>query len=371
MRIGVPKEIKNNEFRVAITPAGVFALTERNHEVMVQSGAGLGSSITDDDYRAAGATIVDDVNKVWDDAEMVLKVKEPIAEEYDRMHEGLLLFTYLHLAADKKLTEELLERKVDSIAYETVQLPNGALPLLSPMSEIAGRLATQVGADSLLKFNGGNGVLLGGATGVRRGEVTVLGGGNVGLGAARVALGMGARVRIYDVNLQRMQYIEEVTQGQIVTEYSSTLSVTEACKTSDMVIGSVLVPGAKAPHLVTNDMVAQMKPGSVLVDVAIDQGGCFEDSHPTTHENPTFKVHDSVFYCVANMPGAVPVTSTYALTNSTMRYCTLLADKGWKEAAKIRPELVPGIATIDGRLYTAGVAEALDLPLANIEKLLG
>lgn len=370
MRIGVPKEIKNNEFRVAITPAGVVALTERGHEVMVQTGAGLGSSIADEEYRRAGAILVDDVNKVWDDAEMILKVKEPIAEEYPRMHEGLLLFTYLHLAADKVLTEELLKRKVNSIAYETVQMPNGALPLLAPMSEIAGRLATQVGANSLLKFNGGNGVLLGGATGVHRGEVTVLGGGNVGLCAARVALGMGAKVRIFDVNLARMQYIEEVSQGQIVTEYSSTLAVAEACQQSDLVIGSVLVPGAKAPHLVTNSMVEGMKPGSVLVDVAIDQGGCFEDSHPTTHKDPTFAVHNSIFYCVANMPGAVPHTSTYALTNATMRYCTLLADMGWKKAAQMRPELAHGVSTVGGLLYTAGVAEALNLPLADIDSIL-
>lgn len=370
MRIGVPKEIKNNEFRVAITPAGVQALVERGHQVMVEKGAGVGSSISDDDYRAVGAEIIDDVNKVWDDAEMILKVKEPIKVEYDRMHEGLLLFTYLHLAADRALTDELLKRKVTAIAYETVQLADGSLPLLAPMSEVAGRLATQVGADSLMKVHGGNGTLLGGAAGVRRGEVTVLGGGNVGLCAARVALGMGARVTIFDVNAGRMQYIEEISNGQIVTEYSSSLSVLEACKRSDLVIGSVLVPGAKAPKLVTNDMVAQMKPGSVLVDVAIDQGGCFEDSHPTTHQDPTFKVHNSVFYCVANMPGAVPHTSTYALTNATMRYCTLLADKGWRQAALIRPELAAGIATADGNLYTAGVAEAFGMPLSSVSSLL-
>ncbi|AXE37565.1 alanine dehydrogenase [Acidipropionibacterium virtanenii] len=370
MHIGIPTEIKNNEFRVAITPAGVHALVEHGHEVAVQSGAGVGSAISDAEYVNAGATMVDDVDKVWDDAEMILKVKEPISEEYGRMHEGQTLFTYLHLAADEPLTKELLDRKVTSIAYETVESDTHQLPLLSPMSEIAGRLATQVGANCLMQPNGGNGTLLGGGSGVHKGEVIVLGGGVVGFCAARVALGMGARVRLYDVNEERMRYIEEVTQGAIHTEFSTGLAVEQACMESDLVIGSVLVPGARTPHLVTNEMVAKMRPGSVLVDVAIDQGGCFEDSHPTTHADPTFKVHDSIFYCVANMPGAVPHTSTLALTNATMRYATLLADKGWQGAVNQRRDLARGLTTHDGKLYSMPVGDALDIPHADINELL-
>lgn len=370
MRIGVPTEIKNNEFRVAATPAGVHAMVSHGHEVFVQAGAGLGSSIADQEYVAAGATMVDDVDKVWDDSEMILKVKEPIEAEYHRMHEGLLLFTYLHLAADEPLTRELLDRKVTSIAYETVELDDHSLPLLSPMSEIAGRLSVQVGANCLMQPAGGNGTLLGGASGVHKGEVVVLGGGTAGLCAARVADGMGATVTVYDVNVARMRYIEEMSGGRIRTEYSSPLAVETACKSADLVIGSVLVPGARTPHLVSNQTVATMRPGSVLVDIAIDQGGCFEDSHPTTHSDPTFKVHDSVFYCVANMPGAVPHTSTLALTNATMRYCTLLADQGWTTACQHRTDLLRGLTTHDGKLLSAPVGEALGIDTTTPQEVM-
>lgn len=370
MRVGIPTEIKSNERRVAVTPAGVHSLVAHGHDVMVQAGAGLGSAISDTEYAKAGARIVDDVDKVWDDAELVLKVKEPVADEYHRMHEGLILFTYLHLAADRPLTDELLSRKVTSIAYETVETDDRNLPLLSPMSEIAGRLAAQVGANCLMEPNGGNGVLLGGGSGVRNGRVAVLGGGVAGFCAARVAAGMGADVTVFDVNVARMRYIDEVTGGRIRTQFSSPLAVTEACRESDLVIGSVLVPGARTPHLVDNQTVSEMMPGSVLVDIAIDQGGCFEDSHPTTHTEPTFKVHDSVFYCVANMPGAVPHTSTYALTNATMRYAQLIADEGWQEACRKRQELGRGLTTHDGRLYTRGVGEALDMPVHEVADVL-
>ena len=369
MRVGIPTEVKNNEYRVAITPAGVHALVQHGHDVMVQKGAGEGSAIPDSEYERAGARIIDTAQQVWDDAEMILKVKEPIASEYDKMHEGLFLFTYLHLAADRALTEELMKRKVTSIAYETVQMPDNSLPLLAPMSEIAGRLSVQVGADALLKFHGGRGVLLGGASGVSKGNVIVLGGGVAGLCAAQVASGMGAHVTVYDVNPARMRYIEEVSGGRIRTEFSSAFAVEDACAHADMVIGTVLVPGAKTPHLVSNETVSKMKPGSVLVDIAIDQGGCFEDSHPTTHDDPIFKVHDSIFYCVANMPGSVPFTSTYALTNATMRYCTLLADEGWQKACEIRPELAKGLTTHDGDLFTAAVGEALGIETRTYESL--
>ncbi len=371
MRVGIPTEIKNNEFRVAITPAGVHALTAHGHQVVIQKGAGLGSAITDAEYHSAGATILDDARSVWNDAEMILKVKEPIPDEYELMHPGLVLFTYLHLAADRPLTRALLDRGVISIAYETVETDTGALPLLSPMSEIAGRLATQVGANCLMQPNGGKGTLLGGGTGVHKGDVVVLGGGVVGFSAARVALGMGARVRLFDVNEERMRYIEEVTAGTVHTEFSTALGIAQACAQADLVIGSVLVPGARTPHLVSHEMVEQMTPGSVLVDVAIDQGGCFADSHPTTHDDPTFRVADTIFYCVANMPGAVPHTATHALTNATLRYATLLADKGWRGAVGARPDLARGLTTHDGNLYSAPVGEALGIDTSSIEELVG
>ncbi|MSS44570.1 alanine dehydrogenase [Cutibacterium sp. WCA-380-WT-3A] len=370
MRVGVPTEVKNSEFRVAVTPEGVHALVGHGHEVLVQSGAGVGSGISDEEFVAAGGRIVGDVGSVWDDADVVLKVKEPVEEEYGRLHEGLVLFTYLHLAADEALTRELVGRRVTSIAYETVELEDHSLPLLSPMSEIAGRLAAQVGANCLLQSAGGSGVLLGGGSGVRPGRVTVLGGGVAGLCAARVAVGMGADVTVCDVDVARMRYIDEVSGGRIRTLFSSGLAVGQVCRESDVVIGSVLVPGARTPHLVDDEVVSQMRPGSVLVDIAIDQGGCFEGSHPTTHVDPTFRVHDSVFYCVANMPGAVPHTSTYALTNATMRYAVLLADEGWRGACRARGELRRGLATHDGALLSAPVGEALGMPTVSPAEVL-
>ena len=371
MRIGVPTEIKDNEFRVAITPAGVHALTRRGHTVTVQSGAGVGAAIPDDDYIAAGAAITDDVPALWADSEMVLKVKEPIAEEYSFLRPDLLLFTYLHLAADRPLTEELIAKRVTSIAYETVATASGALPLLAPMSEIAGRLAAQVGADALLRPHGGAGVLLGGAAGVRRGDVVVLGGGTAGLAAARVAAGMGANVTVFDIDPERMRRIEEVHGGAIRTRFSTELDVARACAEADLVIGAVLVAGARAPRLVTRQTVEAMRPGSALVDIAIDQGGCFEDSRPTTHSEPTFEVDGRIFYCVANMPGAVPHTSTYALTNATLPYALALADDGWRRAIEARPDLARGLSTHAGALYTTGVGEALGIPTADVADLLG
>ena len=370
MRIGVPTEIKNNEFRVAITPSGVHALTQRGHEVSVQAGAGLGSAIPDEQYAAAGAVLVQDADELWAGAEMILKVKEPVAPEYARMRPGQLLFTFLHLAAEPALTEELLARRVTSVAYETVESDSGALPLLAPMSEIAGRLAAQVGADSLLKPRGGAGVLLGGASGVRRGTVVVLGGGTAGLCAARVSAGMGADVTVFDLDPVRMRYIEEVSQGAIRTRFSTSLDIAQACAGADLVIGAVLVPGARAPRLVTREVVETMRPGSVLVDIAIDQGGCFEDSRPTTHSEPTYEVAGTTFYCVANMPGAVPYTSTHALTNATLPYVTALADQGWLAACRRRRDLARGLSTHDGTLFTPGVGQALGLEVGDVGSLL-
>ena len=370
MRIGVPTEIKDNEFRVAVTPAGVHALVRHGHIVAVQAGAGQGASIPDEEYVVAGAAIVDDASALWADSELILKVKEPVAEEYRFLRPDLLLFTYLHLAADRPLTEELLSERVTSIAYETVATDTGALPLLAPMSEIAGRLAAQVGADCLLRPHGGSGVLLGGAAGVRRGDVVVLGGGTAGLAAARVSAGMGADVTVFDVAPARMRHIEEVTGGAIRTRLSTELDVARACAGADLVIGAVLVPGARTPRLVTREMVRAMRPGSVLVDIAIDQGGCFEDSRPTTHSEPTFEVEGSIFYCVANMPGAVPHTSTYALTNATLTYALALADDGWRGACRARAELGRGLSTHDGVLYTEGVGRALGLETADAAALL-
>ncbi|RJF41554.1 alanine dehydrogenase [Actinomyces sp. 2119] len=370
MRVGIPTEVKDNEFRVAITPAGVHALVQRGHEVRVQTGAGLGSAIADQDYAAAGAVLVEGAARVWAESDLVLKVKEPVACEYEHMRPGQVLFTYLHLAADRRLTEELLSREITSVAYETVETDDGSLPLLAPMSEIAGRLAAQVGADQLLRPSGGSGVLLGGASGVRRGRVAVLGGGTAGLCAAQVSHGMGADVTVFDISPTRMRYIEEVSGRQIRTRFSTELDVAQACAESDLVIGAALVPGGRAPHLVTREMVAAMRPGSVLVDVAIDQGGCFEDSRPTTHAAPTFEVEQVTFYCVTNMPGAVPHTSTYALTNATLPYVTVLADRGWREACTARPDLARGLTTYGGVLYTRGVGEALGMATGSVADLL-
>ncbi|MGK0715613.1 alanine dehydrogenase [Leucobacter sp. W1153] len=358
MRVGIPTEIKNNENRVAITQSGVFELARRGHEVLVQAGAGLGSAITDAEYEAAGAKIVDDAATVWAESDMILKVKEPIASEYDKMRKGQVLFTYLHLAADRTLTDAVLNSGTTAIAYETVQLANRGLPLLAPMSEVAGRLSVQVGAYSLMKANGGRGILLGGVTATRRGKVVVIGGGAAGEQAARIAFGMGAEVTVIDIALPRLKQLEDEFGGRIQTRTSNAHNISEALKDADLVIGSVLIPGEKAPKLVTDEMVAEMKTGSVLVDIAIDQGGCFENSVPTTHDNPTFQVHNSIYYCVANMPGAVPETSTAALTNATLPYVVALADKGWSAALAADEALAKGLNAHDGILANAGVAEA-------------
>ncbi|GII61497.1 alanine dehydrogenase [Sphaerisporangium krabiense] len=361
MKIGVPAEVKNHEYRVAATPAGVHELVRHGHDVYVQRGAGLGSQITDEEYLFAGAKILDGADAVWGETDLILKVKEPIAEEYHRMREGQVLFTYLHLAASRPCTDALLERKVTGIAYETVQVGN-SLPLLAPMSEVAGRLAPQVGAYNLMRFNGGRGVLPGGVPGVAPAKVVVIGGGVSGLNAAQVAVGMGADVTILDVNIDRLRHIDAIYQGRLRTIVSTAYALEQAVLEADLVIGAVLIPGAKAPTLVSNELVSRMKAGSVLVDIAIDQGGCFEDSRPTTHADPTYKVHGSVFYCVANMPGSVANTSTNALTNATLPYAVKLADLGWREALRADPALALGLNTHDGRLTYQPVADAHGLP---------
>ncbi len=357
MRIGVPKEIKVLEARVALTPEGVSEFIRAGHTVVIEKGAGLGSAITDDQYVAAGATIEADVEKIWREAEMILKVKEPIEAEYSRLRKDQILFTYLHLAASKPCTDALLASGTTAIAYETVEL-NGTLPLLAPMSEVAGRLATQVGATALQKPHGGRGVLLGGVPGVAPGKVVVIGGGVAGLNAAVIAMGMGADVTVLDRSLARLAYIDTVYQGRIKTLASTFGSVDREVKSADLVIGAVLVHGAKAPKLVSNEQVKAMKPGAVLVDIAIDQGGCFEDSKATTHAEPTFKVHDAIFYCVANMPGAVPVASTYALTNATLPYALALANHGWEEACARDSALAKGLNVHAGKVCYEAVAVA-------------
>jgi alanine dehydrogenase len=370
MRIGVPKEVKNHEYRVAITPIGVHELVAHGHEVFVQSGAGIGSSIDDVEYEAAGAKLLDSADEVWGNAELVLKVKEPIAEEYHRLREGLALFTYLHLAADKPLTEELLRTKTTGIAYETVQLPSGGLPLLYPMSEVAGCLAPQVGAHALMKAQGGRGVLMGGVGGVANAKVVILGAGVSGQNAANIALGMGADVTLLDTDLDKLRMSFWRYNNRVHGLASSRLAIEQQVTEADMVIGAVLIPGAAAPKLVSNDLVARMKPGSVLVDIAVDQGGCFEDTRPTTHAEPTFQVHNSTFYCVANMPGAVPNTSTYALTNATLPYLVALADKGWAQACRDDRSLALGINTHAGLLTNAPVGAATGLASVPVEEVL-
>jgi alanine dehydrogenase len=357
MIVGVPSENKVHESRVALTPEGVSELISAGHEVLIQDGAGIGSAITNADYVAAGATIVATADDVWNAAELVLKVKEPIDPEYSKMRKGQTLFTYLHLAASRACTDALVHSGITAVAYETVEV-NGALPLLSPMSEVAGRLATQVGASALQKPHGGRGVLLGGVPGVAPGRVVVIGGGVAGLNAAVVALGMGADVTVFDRSISRLQYIDTIYGGRIKTLVASKHALEREAKQADLVIGAVLVHGAKAPKLISNSLVSQMKSGSVLVDIAIDQGGCFEDSKPTTHAEPTYKVHNSIFYCVANMPGAVPVASTYALTNATLPYALALAKYGWKEACYRDPNLAKGLNVHEGKIYHTAVAQA-------------
>jgi len=357
MLVGVPKEIKVHESRVALTPEGVFEFVRAGHQVVVEEGAGVGSAITDSDFIAAGARIEKEVTKIWGEADLILKVKEPIAAEYPRLRSGQILFTYLHLAASKPCTDALLASGTTAIAYETVEL-NGTLPLLAPMSEVAGRLSVQVGAFALQRPNGGRGVLLAGVPGVAPGKVVVIGGGVAGLNAAVIAMGMGADVTVLDRSLPRLAYIDALYNGRIKTLASTLHAVDREIAQADLVVGAVLVHGAKAPKLVTNAQVAKMKPGSVLVDIAIDQGGCFEDSKPTTHAEPTFQVHNSIFYCVANMPGAVPVASTYALTNATLPYALAIANKGWERAIAEDPALERGLNVHAGKIKYDAVALA-------------
>jgi len=371
VKVGIPREVKNNEFRVAITPAGVHELVRHGHEVLIEQNAGLGSSITDDEFVAAGARILATADEVWAAADLLLKVKEPVAEEYHRLRKDQTLFTYLHLAASKACTDALLESGTTAIAYETVELPGRALPLLAPMSEVAGRLAPQVGAYHLMRANGGRGVLPGGVPGVPAGRAVVIGGGVSGWNAAQIAVGLGFHVTLLDRDINKLKEADRSFGTKIQTVVSNAFELQKACIEADLVIGAVLIPGAKAPKLVTNELVSRMKPGSVLVDIAIDQGGCFEDSRPTTHAEPTFRVHDSVFYCVANMPGAVPNTSTYALTNATLPYVVELANRGWVEALRRDAALARGLNTHDGKVAYREVAEAHGLEHADLEILLG
>ncbi|GAA3735156.1 alanine dehydrogenase [Spinactinospora alkalitolerans] len=370
MRVGVPREVKNHEYRVAITPAGVNELVANGHDVVIERDAGAGSSIPDAEYVAAGARILETSDDVWAEGELILKVKEPVPEEHHRMREGQTLFTYLHLAASRECTDALLDRKVTGIAYETVQLPDRSLPLLAPMSEVAGRLAPQVGAATMQRPSGGRGVLMGGVPGVRPAKVTVLGAGVSGMSATQIAVGMGADVTLLDLNINKLRQADAVYQGRVKTVASNAFEVEQAVLESDMVIGAVLIPGAKAPKLVGNELVSRMKPGAVLVDIAVDQGGCFADTRPTTHADPTFPVHDTVFYCVANMPGAVPNTSTHALTKDTLRYAVALANKGWRQALADDQTLALGLNTFDGDLTNEAVAEAHGLKARTVAEAL-
>jgi len=358
--IGIPKEIKNNEFRVSATPAGVHAYVSAGHQVIVERSAGIGSGISDYDYIKAGATIIDKANELWQKADLIQKVKEPIEAEYKRMRSGQILYTYLHLAANKACTQAIMDSGCTAIAYETVEV-DGALPLLAPMSEVAGRMSIQVGAAALEASKGGRGVLLGGVPGVRPGKVVVIGGGVVGVAAATIAHGMRADVTIMDLDLKRLAQIDQIFGGNVKTLASSGYEIEKEVTQADLVIGAVLVHGAKAPKLVSNDLVSKMRSGSVLVDVAIDQGGCFEDSRPTTHQDPTYKVHNAIFYAVANMPGAVPATSTYALANATIKYGLALANKGWQRALADDASLAKGLNVHEGRIMYEAVAKAHNL----------
>jgi alanine dehydrogenase len=370
MRVGVPKEVKNHEYRVAITPAGVLELTRSGHEVFVERDAGTGSSIPDQDFVGAGAAILPSADDVWQTGDLILKVKEPVAEEYHRMRKGQVLFTYLHLAASRPCTDALLDSGITAIAYETVQLPDKSLPLLAPMSEVAGRMAPQVGAHHLQRDGGGRGVLMGGVSGVYAAKVVVLGAGVSGMNAAAIALGMQAEVLLVDKNVARLRSADAIYQGHCQTVASNTYEIERAVIDADLVIGAVLVPGAKAPELVSDELVSRMKPGSVLVDIAIDQGGCFAGSRPTTHADPTYRVHDSLYYCVANMPGAVPHTSTYALTNVTLPYVVELANRGWRDALRADPALALGLHTHEDSLTCQPVADAHGLPFVPASEVL-
>ncbi len=362
MIIGVPKEVKNRENRVAAVPGGVQVLTQAGHKVLIQKGAGLGAGITDEKYRAAGATLIETADEVWAQSEMIMKVKEPIKEEFAKMRDGQILYTYLHLAAAVELGHELVNRGVSAIAYETIELDNASLPLLTPMSEVAGRMAVQVGAQCLQKHKGGKGLLLGGVPGVRRGRVAIIGGGVVGINSAKMAIGLGARVTILDVNAQRLAYLDDIFGTDADTMMSNPENIAQAVAESDLVVGAVLITGAKAPCLVTREMVRTMEKGSVVVDVAIDQGGCIETIKPTTHDDPTYVAEDVIHYGVTNIPGDVPKTSTYALTNVTLRYALELANKGLKGAMKDSRALMKGLNTFQGKVTHRAVAEALELP---------
>ena len=369
MKIGVAKEIKSDEYRVALTPAGALELTRRGHDVFVESGAGEGSAFPDDAYANVGARVVS-VEQVWSESELLLKVKEPVSEEYERLREGLVLFTYLHIAADEPLTRALLDSGITAVAYETVETDDRRLPLLAPMSEIAGRLAAQAGAYFLEKPLGGRGLLLGGVPGVAPGRVMVIGGGAVGYNAAIIAIGLGAQVTILERSIDRMRYLDEILSGRVSLVMSSSLQIAESIADADVVIGAVLIPGALAPKLVTREMIREMKPGAVVVDVAIDQGGCFETSKPTTHSDPVYDVDGVTHYCVANMPGAVPITSTKALTNATLPYVEAIAEHGLSEAVARDRALARGVNVVDGKITYQAVAEAHDLDYASLEDVL-
>jgi alanine dehydrogenase len=370
MRIGVPKEIKTNENRVALIPAGAEALSANGHTVYVEASAGEGSGFTDDQYRAAGATILPDVEEVWQRAEMIMKVKEPIAVEYPRMRENQILFTYFHFAADERLTRAVIDSGSVALAYETVQLPSGELPLLTPMSEVAGRMSIQAGAKYLERYHGGRGLLLGGVPGVPPADVVILGGGVVGTNAAKMAAGMGAHVRILDISLERLRYLSDVMPANVDLIYSNRYNILEAIEDADLLVGAVLLPGAKAPNLVRREDLPRMKKGSVIVDVAVDQGGCVETIRPTTHENPIYEVEGVVHYGVANMPGGVPRTSTLALTNATFPYAARLAKLGWDEACRRDESLKYGLNIVSGKVVYPGVAEAFDLPYTPVEEVM-
>jgi alanine dehydrogenase len=370
VKVGIPREVKDNEFRVAITPSGVHELVVQGHEVVIEREAGVGSSIPDADFFAAGAQLLPTADDVWGVADLVCKVKEPVAEEYHRMRSDQILFTYLHLAASEPCTTALIKSGITAISYETVQLADGSLPLLAPMSEVAGRMAPQVGAHHLQRDGGGRGVLMGGVSGVYAAKVVVLGAGVSGMNAAAIALGMQAEVLVLDKNIDKLRQADRIYQGHLQTVASNTYEVERACIDADLVIGAVLVAGAKAPTLVSDELVSRMKPGAVLVDIAVDQGGCFESTRPTTHSAPTFTVYDAVFYCVANMPGAVPHTSTFALTNVTMPYAERIAALGWKDAVTRDPALAAGVNVVAGDVVCEPVAEAHGLPYRPLADVL-
>ena len=367
MIVGVPKEIKNKENRVGMVVAGVRALTAAGHKVLIQHNAGVGAGISDDEYRKAGASIVESAKEVFDKADMIVKVKEPLPDEYPLLRQGQILYTYLHLAADERLTKALMERKIVGIAYETIQPADGSLPLLAPMSAVAGRMATQIGATYLQHDHGGKGMLLGGVTGVERANVVILGGGVVGVNAAKMAVGLGARVSILDVNMHRLDYLADIFRNEITTLYSNSEQVEKAVTNADLVIGAVLVPGAKAPKLVTREMVSRMAAGGVVVDVAVDQGGSVETCRPTSHEHPTYTIDGVIHYAVPNMPGAVPRTSTFALTNVTMKYALMIANLGWKDAVAKDPALLKGVNILNGKVAYKQVADDLGLPYEPVK----